>query len=209
MEEIKYIYDKFCKTPCPHDKGKEIGHKDSPAMIASAYCQQCNNFVSMDSVNKIVTCSYPKEEKVEEIKYKRLQLTISMMSMSNVIGCQDFKNACIDWLNMGYSIRQDICTDDLISVAKEHNGIQCLIDKGFIEKVEPEIFYELGNKFEIDGEVYQIVSIFCNLAFLANIEGQRAFDKSTITEIEDYYKITKAELESMASNRFKDLKKIS
>lgn len=197
VQEIKYKTEGsgYCLTECEYIDDIKIG---------SIGCKDCKHCVERDPFNKIVTCTHPKEDKVElyicdkagdnescnhctnripqsletiksisglyinpnqnfcalrnipvkAIPYKNEEKkmekqeyrskvgNISMMSMGQKINCGDFRLACKTWLDMGYNITSDIAFDKLILVAKGYiGGIQCLIDKGFIEKVKPELDY--------------------------------------------------------------------
>lgn len=171
MEEQLYICDQI--HICPNEICEARKPRDKDRMAYSSLWDR--NWIC--SYSKKISKAIPyKEEKMEE-KYRPKTSNISMMTMGQKINCSGFRGFCKDILDKGYGITQDIPFDILILYAKEHNGIQCLIDKGFLEKVEPEVFYKIGDEFEYDNVIYKLVLISSFEALLINYESaNRAFN---------------------------------
>lgn len=64
MTEVKYetAKDGYCLTPCPYDQKIRLIDRIVSAAAGSIACEGwCDNFVSIDSENKIVTCKGDEE----------------------------------------------------------------------------------------------------------------------------------------------------
>lgn len=175
----------WCNTPFDINRLPENNHFNQP-------CSHCGC--------GIVHAIPYKEDKVKEKQeYKAKVANISMRSMGQKINCVDFRRACIEWLEEGYGICNDIPFSTLIIVAKKYNGIQCLIDKGFIEKVEPEVFYERGDKFKNNGEEYilaRVSSESSNILNLINLNDGNIWANENI-HVQNYKHISKSEFDRL------------
>ena len=74
----------------------------------------------------------------DKMRYEVIKEATMVAMQKEFKYCDDYKEAMKDWIDMNYGLDSVIPIDDLISVAERHNGINPLINKGFIKKVEEE-----------------------------------------------------------------------
>ena len=60
MQKLKYEYDGYCKTECPH-------YSDG-RMIGSYYCDHCYFFKKIDYEKQIVWCRHPENNQLQKLK---------------------------------------------------------------------------------------------------------------------------------------------
>ena len=98
--------------------------------------------------------------------------------------------------------QDDIIFNTLISVAQKHNGIGCLLSKGFIKEVKEEVFYKINDRFNVKGYGGEAILCqtdrgICNLVLLSgNDAGNRLRDPIKVDRVS---KITQAELDKISN----------
>jgi hypothetical protein len=148
-EEIEYNNKSF--ELCPHGMRTPDGYTN--ITLDGCYCgnmgkeENCKYCYGHDKENKKIYCTYKHFNPEVKMEYK-IKKIATMVNMEEKRPCRDdFRGACQEWLDMDYRLNDPIDLGDLILVAEKYNGIQWLIDHGFIEKVEEE-FYSRGDRFE-------------------------------------------------------------
>lgn len=133
-----------------------------------------------------------------EKEYEYVDKNVSMMGMQELHPCNhDFKEACKEWLNMNYTLDSFISLKDLITVAKKYNGIDWLISKNIIRKVEEEITYKVGdkfifaNKYIYDHSKFMITNFIMNNSIYAGLTRIERDSKGVIGSMWHYPTIIK------------------
>ena len=147
-----------------------------------------------------------EEEKI--MKYKLLK-SISGKSLFEANACKTE----FDKFVKKYGFYEDVSfTEEFIEDAIKQNGwISFFVNNGFIEKVKPEVFYKIGDRFEnketiSGGREWMICRIDSKYAFVSLKDG---VSWATGIEVKSPNKITQGEFDKMCSSQKGNFTKIN